>query len=109
MLGGAQEEAVAEQTIPEAKITRKEADRLGITMQELRERHATPAPQVEYVPGAYERSLARFLAKCIEEAQFAEAWHMLPDNLPINKQPWWKVRTWLRWSSGCADGMRRGW
>lgn len=64
-------------------------------------------PKRAWVAGAYERKLALFVSARVDEAQFAEAWHTLPDDLPINKQPWWKVLVWRMYLAGCEAGRKR--
>ena len=87
-------------------VSEVEAMQRGMTTDELRaEKGIVPPPP--WVAGAYERKLAQFVSARVDEAQFAEAWHQLPDNLPINKQPWWKTPVWRMYLAGCEAGRKR--
>lgn len=88
------------------EVTSREARERGMTMAELRAEKAALVAPNPYTPGAYERGLATFLSARIEEAQWADVWHMLPGNLPIDQQPWWKTSVWFLFLSGRGDGAK---
>ena len=75
-------------------------------MDELRAEKAPP-PSAPYVPGAYERRLGAFVSARIDEAMFADAWHTLPDDVPINQQPFWKTKVWLQFLAGRDEGVKQ--
>lgn len=88
------------------EVTSSEARERGMSMDELRAEKGLLAPQREYVPGAYERRLAEFVRARLEEADFADAWHKLPYDIPVNLQPWWKTAVWKSYLAGRSAGMR---
>lgn len=90
--------------VPE--LTSREARERGVSFEELRQQVIVPTPR-PYRAGAYERRLAMFVAARIEEAQIVENMHLLPDNLPINRQPWWKTKVWQALWAGESDAMRQ--
>ena len=48
-------------------------------------------------------AIARFLQQRITEASVADAMHLMPDDVPWNRQPAWKWRLWNRYWSGASD------
>ena len=55
----------------------------------------------------YDMALARFVNFRLAEAAFVRELHTLPDGLPINRQPWWKLAIWEAFWSGSARAKRR--
>ena len=47
--------------------------------------------------------IASFLQQRITEASVADAMHLMPDDVPWNRQPAWKWRLWNRYWSGASD------
>lgn len=90
--------------VDEVEVTSREARERGMTMDELRAEKTVSAP-TPYMPGAYERRLAEFVKARMDEADFADSWHKLPYDIPINLQPWWKTAIWLPYLAGKAAGM----
>jgi hypothetical protein len=88
------------------QVSEVEAMNRGISLEELRDEKGIVDPQPPRI-GVYERRLALFTQRRMEEAQFADGWHMLPDNIPINLQPWWKVAIWKCFLAGQSDGYAR--
>jgi len=57
-------------------------------------------------PTLYDREMAVFVARRVEEAQVAQALHVFPDDIPWNRQPWWKMAIWNAYWQGDAKGLR---
>ncbi|KKM05900.1 hypothetical protein LCGC14_1749410 [marine sediment metagenome] len=79
-----------------------EAHERGIPFSQLLEEYEVDTEEHFYL-GAYERQLLLFVQARIREAQFADAWHILPGNLPIDQQPWWKTEVWGRYLAGYSE------
>jgi len=54
----------------------------------------------------YHRELARFVSYRVEEVRVAQSFYQLPDNIPWNRQPWWKTFIWMRHVAGEEAGRK---
>ncbi len=82
-----------------------EAKERGISFEQLLAEYNVCTQKAQFFMGAYERRLLVFVQERIREAQFAEAWHLLPGNIPIDQQPWWKTSTWEQYLAGYSETL----
>ena len=54
----------------------------------------------------YGNLLLMFVLNLIHEAGHVQDLHLLPNDIPIGFQPWWRVGVWEAYWAGHADGMR---
>ena len=88
----------------EARVAPREmeAKERGISFEELLAEYDVLTP-AKFFMGAYERRLTAFVQQRVREAQFAEAWHLLPGDIPIDQQPWWKTFVWEQYLTGFSE------
>lgn len=88
---------------PKALPRDMEARERGISFAELLEEYGITDGDEVFFLGAYERQLIIFVQQRVREAQFADAWHLLPGNIPIDQQPWWKSSVWQDYLGGYSE------